>query len=82
MRLFSFDRDAGWEMTHFGSVHVMESPIHRGAGPCQMACFQLGPGGVVGYHQASDAGRVAAVSHVSRSWTAGAAGHTHAHRPH
>lgn len=52
MRIFRFDSSAGRQITQFGSVNVVMSPIQQGSGPFQIGCMHLNPGGNVGVHPA------------------------------
>lgn len=52
MRIFRFDASAGRTIDQFGSVNLVMSPIQRGDGPFQLGCMHVGPGGLVGDHQA------------------------------
>jgi quercetin dioxygenase-like cupin family protein len=53
VKLFRFDATTGRPITHFNSVNLAISPIQRFDGHAQLGCMHLGPGGVVGYHQAT-----------------------------
>lgn len=53
MKVFRFDAGTGRPIDRFDSVNVVLSRIGRLDGSVQMGCFHLGPGGVIGYHQAT-----------------------------
>ena len=53
MRRFRFDETVGHAITQFGSQMVSITGIQRTSGPTQIAAMRIGPGGVVGYHQAT-----------------------------
>jgi quercetin dioxygenase-like cupin family protein len=52
VRIYRCDETTGHAITQFGSTNVVISGIVRTEGPLQIGRMQLGPGGVVGYHQA------------------------------
>lgn len=52
MRIYRFDASAGRGIEQFGSLNLVMSPIQRGQGRFQLGCMHLGPGGLVGRHQA------------------------------
>ncbi len=52
MRIFRCDETTGHPISQFGSVNVMISGVVRTDGSLQIGRMQLGPGGIVGYHQA------------------------------
>ncbi len=52
MRFYRCDETTGHPITQFGSVNVAISGILRTDGPVQIGRMRLGPGGLVGYHQA------------------------------
>ena len=49
--MYSFGEDAGHHIDRFGSNFVL-SPVTNPEGAARVACFHLGPGGVVGEHEA------------------------------
>jgi len=50
VEILSFDRDAGFHVTHFGSDFVL-SPIMRSTDVARTVFMHLQPGGVVGEHE-------------------------------
>jgi len=52
VRIYRCDETTGHPITQFGSTNVVISGIVRTDGAVQIGRMQLGPGGVVGYHQA------------------------------
>jgi quercetin dioxygenase-like cupin family protein len=55
MRLFRFDATVGRSIDQFGSAQLLLSPVARTSGQVQIVCMHIGPGGVVGFHQADPA---------------------------
>ena len=51
MRLFAFGPHTGHHVDRFGSDFVLSS-LTNPEGSARVACFHLGPGGVVGQHEA------------------------------
>ncbi len=72
MRLFRFDAGTGRPISQFGSVQLELSPIYRASGQLQIVCMHLGPGGLVGYHQAEPAQLFLVVN--GAGWVRGADG--------
>ncbi len=54
MDVFRFDRDEK-VIDHFGSNGLHATRIATGAGPVQLTCLRIGPGGVIGMHPATEA---------------------------
>lgn len=52
MQLFRFEAEVGRAVDRYGSRNVVLARIARLAGNAQVVCLHLGPGGIVGYHQA------------------------------
>ena len=53
MRFFRCDETTGHPITQFGSINVVISGVVQTSGAVQIGRMQLGPGDVVGYHQAT-----------------------------
>lgn len=53
MKIFLFDGRIGREITAHGSERVQFSRIARLSHPAQISFMQIGPKGVIGYHQAT-----------------------------
>ena len=46
------DAGVGRTLEQFGSSQLVLSPIQRTTGQLQVVCMHLGPGGIIGHHQA------------------------------
>lgn len=53
MRRFRFDRSAGHAITQYDSRETVITGIQSTSSAVQIGCMRIGPGGVVGYHQAN-----------------------------
>jgi quercetin dioxygenase-like cupin family protein len=52
VRIFRFDAEVGRPIDQYGSDFI-HSLIVRTTGQAHISCMHLGPGGLVGYHQAT-----------------------------
>ena len=78
MRLFRCDETAGHPITEFGSSNVVISGVVRTDGPVQIGRMQLGPGGIVGYHQAVGPQLILVLVVAGEGWVRGAGPERHA----
>jgi quercetin dioxygenase-like cupin family protein len=53
MRIYRFDREVAYPITHYESANVAIGRVGRFDGTFQVGCFHVEPGGVVGFHQAT-----------------------------
>lgn len=75
MRIFHFDSSAGHTITQYGSINVVMSGIQRGTQPFKIGCMHFDAGGLVGFHQATDAQLFAVVS--GEGWVRGETAERH-----
>ncbi|WP_339322032.1 cupin domain-containing protein [Paenibacillus sp. FSL W8-0194] len=53
MNIYHFGSEKGKTINAYGSRHLVMTRILSSSGELQTGCMHLGPGGVVGYHQAT-----------------------------